>query len=152
LSIATRCPRCGQEISEEPVQQTATSDPGRFRPLLAVALILLVTGTLLALLTRTSPRRQPEATVTGAVNPLAPVAIDTTRAIPGLPDSARRAGAVLRVARTWTNVRDRRSTKADVVAVLLPGDTVLADSLRSGWWRVALEGEVLGYVWAQTLE
>jgi hypothetical protein len=25
-------------------------------------------------------------------------------------------------------------------AVLLPGDTVLADSLKKGWWRVALEG------------
>jgi hypothetical protein len=41
--------------------------------------------------------------------------------------------------------------KADVVAILLPGDTVLADSLKRGWWRVALEGRVLGYVYAPTL-
>ena len=53
--------------------------------------------------------------------------------------------------------RGRRCTiggvlKADVVAVLLPGDTVLADSLRGGWWRVALEGRVVGYVYGGTLE
>jgi hypothetical protein len=35
--------------------------------------------------------------------------------------------------------------------VLLPGDTVLADSLRGGWWRVALEGKVIGYVYGPTL-
>jgi hypothetical protein len=35
--------------------------------------------------------------------------------------------------------------------VLLPGDTVVADSLRNGWYRVALEGEVLGYVHRSTL-
>jgi len=35
--------------------------------------------------------------------------------------------------------------------VLLPGDTVLADSLDRGWWRVALQGQVLGYVSARTL-
>jgi hypothetical protein len=38
-----------------------------------------------------------------------------------------------------------------VVAVLLPGDTVLADSLHRGWWRVALEGRVVGYVYERTL-
>jgi hypothetical protein len=60
------------------------------------------------------------------------------------------AGEVL-VARTWTNVRKSRSKGADVEAVLLPGDTVLADSLDRGWYRVALEGEVLGYVHRSTL-
>ncbi|MGH2671229.1 MAG: hypothetical protein ACRDH5_19325 [bacterium] len=35
--------------------------------------------------------------------------------------------------------------------MLLPGDTVLADSLERGWYRVALEGEVLGYVYRSTL-
>jgi hypothetical protein len=29
--------------------------------------------------------------------------------------------------------------------VLTPGDTVFADSLDRGWYRVALDGEVLGY-------
>jgi hypothetical protein len=48
-------------------------------------------------------------------------------------------------------VHERRSAKADLVAVLLPGDTVLADSLKGGWWRVALDGRVIGYVYAGTL-
>jgi hypothetical protein len=72
-------------------------------------------------------------------------------ASPVMPDSAPSAEAVPRQARTWTKVRDGRSTRADVVAVLLPGDTVLADSLRGGWWRVALDGRVLGYVYGRTL-
>jgi hypothetical protein len=58
---------------------------------------------------------------------------------------------VSRVARTWTKVHERRSPKSDLSAVLLPGDTVLADSLRGGWWRVALEGKVIGYVYGPTL-
>jgi hypothetical protein len=35
--------------------------------------------------------------------------------------------------------------------VLLPGDTVLADSLGQGWYRVALEGEVMGYAYKSGL-
>jgi hypothetical protein len=35
--------------------------------------------------------------------------------------------------------------------VLLPGDTVLADSLSRGWWRVTFEGKVLGYAYRSTL-
>jgi hypothetical protein len=58
---------------------------------------------------------------------------------------------VSRVARTWTKVHERRSVKSDLSTVLLPGDTVLADSLRGGWWRVALEGKVIGYVYGPTL-
>jgi hypothetical protein len=71
--------------------------------------------------------------------------------MPVAPDSAPSAEAVPRIARTWTKVHDRRSVQADLVAVLLPGDTVLADSLKGGWWRVALEGRVLGYVSAPAL-
>ena len=48
-------------------------------------------------------------------------------------------------------MRDRRSVKGGIEAVLLPGDTVLADSLTGGWYRVALEGEVLGYAYRSTL-
>jgi hypothetical protein len=57
----------------------------------------------------------------------------------------------LLVARTWTNVRRSRSRSADLEAVLTPGDSVLADSLDRGWYRVALEGEVLGYAHRTTL-
>jgi hypothetical protein len=55
------------------------------------------------------------------------------------------------VARTWTKVRKSRNKLAEVEAVLLPGDTVLVDSLERGWYRVALEGEVLGYAHRSTL-
>jgi hypothetical protein len=82
------------------------------------------------------------ASTTAATTPL-----DTARAA-ALP--ARSAGELL-VARTWTSVRTSRSKSADLEAVLLPGDTVLADSLERGWYRVALEGEVLGYVHRSTL-
>jgi hypothetical protein len=51
----------------------------------------------------------------------------------------------LRVAQNWTEVRKSRSASAPVDAVLMPGDTVLVDSLAEGWYRVKLEGEVLGY-------
>ena len=66
------------------------------------------------------------------------------------PLPAASAGQPL-VARTWTNVRKSRNPRADVVAKLLPGDTVLADSLERGWYRVAREGKVLGYVYRSTL-
>ena len=56
-----------------------------------------------------------------------------------------RSPGELRVAKSWTHVRKGRSRSADLEAVLTPGDTVFADSLQRGWYRVALDGEVLGY-------
>ncbi|MEP6688603.1 MAG: hypothetical protein ABJC36_09660 [Gemmatimonadales bacterium] len=64
--------------------------------------------------------------------------------------SAADTGRLL-VARTWTHVRSRRSPKAELSAVLVAGDTVLADSLSQGWYRVALEGEVMGYAYQSGL-
>ena len=61
------------------------------------------------------------------------------------------SGSDLRVARSWTDVRKSRSVTAPLEAVLTPGDTVLADSLVQGWYRVAMEGEVLGYAQRSTL-
>jgi hypothetical protein len=57
----------------------------------------------------------------------------------------------LLVARTWTHVRTRPSPKGELSAVLVAGDTVLADSLSHGWYRVALEGEVMGYAYQSGL-
>jgi hypothetical protein len=57
----------------------------------------------------------------------------------------------LLVARTWTNVRVSRSRRAELGAVLMPGDTVFADSLQRDWYRVALDGEVMGYAHRSTL-
>lgn len=123
----------------------------------ALALILLVALVALgvfSLVIRRSPTRGRKAPAATAAQPEMTVPLDTARAAasPMMSDSAPSAEAVPRRARTWTKVHDRRSVKADVVAVLLPGDTVLADSLRGGWWRVALEGRVIGYVYAPTLE
>jgi hypothetical protein len=119
----------------------------------AIAVILLGAAGLAMLIMRPGSARDPEALATSAIRPEPPMALDTARAAasPVMPDSAPSAEAVPRLARTWTKVHDRRSAKADLVAVLLPGDTVLADSLRGGWMRVALEGRVLGYVYAPTL-
>jgi len=51
-----------------------------------------------------------------------------------------------RYASTWVNVRAARSGSAPVVRVLNPGDSVMVDSLSRGWYRVAGNGQTLGYV------
>jgi len=145
LSIATRCPQCGHEFPPRPFRQTGrASDLGRLLPLLALAGvaaagILLVT----AVIGRTGRARAEETSSVGAVT--TPLDKAIAAASPSASTGERR------FARTWTKVRTRRSTAGDVAAVLLPGDTVLVDSLSRGWWRVALEGEVLGYVHRSTL-
>ena len=118
---------------------------------LGVAVAVLAAGGLVTLAVWRAARAPDESAI-AAVQDEAPAALDSSRAAssPARLDSTT-GEAVPRLARTWTNVRNRRSPRADVVAVLLPGDTVLADSLKGGWWRVALEGQVLGYVYAGTL-
>jgi hypothetical protein len=116
-----------------------------------VSVILVAAAGLVTLAIWPGVARDPEALATAAIPAEPPLDTAHAAASPVLPDSAPSAEAVPRLARTWTKVHDRRSAKADLVAVLLPGDTVLADSLRGGWWRVALEGRVLGYVYAPTL-
>ena len=150
LSIATRCPGCGQEFPSQPVRWQGPLDAGRRRKVPALALVLPLVVGVLGLFVWRGVARHQGARVAAAE---APVALDTARAAasPAMPDSAPSADAVPRLARTWTKVHERRSPKSDVVAVLLPGDTVLADSLSNGWWRVALDRRVLGYVYARTL-
>jgi hypothetical protein len=155
LSIATRCPGCGHELLSQPVRRQAPQKSGRLHQL-ALGLFLLATVGLVALLVLRRGAQSPEVTASIELPAEAPVAVDTAHAaaspvMPVAPDSAPSAEAVPRIARTWTKVHDRRSVQADLVAVLLPGDTVLADSLKGGWWRVALEGRVLGYVSAPAL-
>jgi hypothetical protein len=107
---------------------------------------------LVTLMMRHHAERDVQSTETSAGR-YSPTDLDSLRtpASSSIPDSTPSAEAVPRLARTWTKVHQRRSVNADVVAVLLPGDTVLADSLVGGWWRVALEGRVIGYVYAPTL-
>ncbi len=142
LSVASRCPSCGVEFPARTARRTrSTSDFGRLWPLVAVVTVVTATVGLGAMvLRRTSDR-------TVAAAPAPPPELDTAMAAASLPTAEGQP----RFARTWTNVRDRRSPAADVVAVLLPGDTVLADSLAGGWWRVTFEGTPIGYVSHATL-
>ncbi|HEX6615282.1 MAG TPA: hypothetical protein VF046_03185 [Gemmatimonadales bacterium] len=158
LSIATRCPQCGEELPTQPIRWEISRDrpalrprSGRRLPARALLAALLIAGGLAALALRGGEKRG--APVPAPAPDTAPAALETARAAasPVMPDSVPGIDAVTRYARTWTNVHDRRSPQADVVAVLLPGDTVLADSLHRGWWRVALEGRVVGYVYERTL-
>ena len=158
LSIATRCPACGRELLDEPVQREAPPDRGRFGPALLLGAAVLAAGAAGAsLLIQRNAAGALDATSTAELRAETPVAIETRAAAPfvtparTVSDTSPSAQAVHRVARTWTKVHERRSVKSDLAAVLLPGDSVLADSLRGGWWRVALEGKVIGYVYGPTL-
>ena len=160
LSIATRCPACSQELVDEPVRREAPPARGRLGPSVMLGAVLLVVGAAVAvLLMRRDAANAPDLTSTAELRAETPVSVETRAAAPfvtpapqpAVADSVPSAQAVSRVARTWTKVHERRSAKSDLSAVLLPGDTVLADSLRAGWWRVALEGKVIGYVYGTTL-
>jgi hypothetical protein len=150
LSIATRCPGCGRELTAPAVPEGGPAlDLRRF------LLPGMVAGVLAAAAVVAAIRKQQSSGVAdsiagyseGAYAMGATAQLDTASAA-GLP--AESVGELL-VAPTWTHVRKSRSKRADLEAVLMPGDTVLADSLAQGWYRVALEGEVLGYVHRSTL-
>jgi hypothetical protein len=148
LSIATRCPGCGRELPAPAVPEGGRGlELGRFLSPRVVAGLLVAAAILTA--AKLGRISQPSiATSTEVAYAMAEASrLDTAR-VAALPGES--AGELL-VSRTWTNVRKGRSKRADLEAVLLPGDTVLADSLRQGWYRVALEGEVLGYAHRSTL-
>jgi hypothetical protein len=155
LSIATRCPGCGREFPAPAVPEGGPAldlrrflSPGVVAGALAVTAVAAATG-----LGRASRHPEQPSVVADSLAGYSEVAyamearLDTASAA-ALP--AENVGGLL-LARTWTNVRSSRSTRAGLEAVLMPGDTVLADSLQRGWYRVALEGEVLGYVHRTTL-
>jgi hypothetical protein len=160
LSIATRCPGCGRELEPlEAAEPTPRLELGRYvSPGLAglVALVAVVVAAEIG----SSARPSDEALSTAAAQAdSAGASAEVAYAIGGTahldspsveatPESA--AGEYL-VARTWTNVRKSRSTRAGLEAVLTPGDTVYADSLQRDWYRVAFEGEVMGYAHRSTL-
>lgn len=90
------------------------------------------------------PDSQPAGPATGSALPAAPS-----------PAAARVASprqGVRRYARTWANVRETRGRGAPSVRVLDPGEAVLVDSLRRGWYRVLADGQVLGYVHRSNLD
>ncbi len=148
LSIATRCPGCGREFPAPAAPERRPAlELGRFLSSRVVAGVLVAAAILAAVeLGQTS--RSPEAQSSFVTADSIATSSDVAYAVAvTTPESA---GELL-VARTWTNVRKLRSKRADLEAVLLPGDTVLADSLRQNWYRVTLEGEVLGYAHRSTL-
>lgn len=147
LSIATRCPACGRDL-EGPVLKESGGTPALGRLLTpkvvggAVAAIVL----LAVVLSRGRSSAKSASFAGHAAGDSSEVGFSRSAALrPG-----DRAGEIL-VAKTWTHVRRTRRPGGDVEAVLLPGDTVVADSLSRGWYRVALEGEVLGYAHRSTL-
>ena len=153
LSIATRCPGCGRALPEPAVPDQPAVDLGRLRSVPVVLGLLTLVVVLMGIRVGKRPP-QPADEESSFVAPAAtaPLAVDPLAATPRLdrPAAAADTGRVL-VARTWTHVRSRRSPKAELSAVLMPGDTVLADSLSRGWYRVALEGEVMGYAYKSGL-
>jgi hypothetical protein len=66
--------------------------------------------------------------------------------------SGSAAAHVTRYARTWVNVRGGRANGTASVRVLSPGEQVLVDSLRGGWYRVLADGRPLGYVHRSNLD
>ena len=152
LSIATRCPRCHREFPatvEEPAV-TPVRRLGRMRlrtPAIVAGFLTLggvLTVTELGQTTgaRTPARPAPAADTSATSSEVAFIHSEAGRAAEAV---APRPAGGLRVAKSWTHVRKARSRNADLEAVLTPGDTVFADSLERGWYRVALYGEVLGY-------
>jgi hypothetical protein len=147
LSIAIQCPGCGRELPANKVPKGSGGlDLGRFLTPKGVAAVLAVVAILVsARLGRAGQPTEEKAEVESSMVRTGP--LDTARVAARPAES----GSELRVARTWTNVRKSRSVRAPVEAVLTPGDTVRADSLEQGWYRVTLEGEVLGYAHRSTL-
>ena len=143
LAVATRCPRCGHEFPPRPIRQLGNAaNLRRLLPLLAIAVVGAAAVAVATGVIRRAVGARETATPSGAVAP--------DSAPP--PASPAASTGERRFARTWTKVRNRRTVNGDVVGILLPGDSVLVDSLVRGWWLVSLEGRVLGYVHQTTLD
>ena len=159
LSIAIRCPGCGREFPAKVVPRSDGLELRRFLTPKAIAAVLAVVAVLVSArlgragqpreekvessIARTGPEVESSMASTGRLEmaTVAALPLDTGRV--AAPPAEN--GGELRVVRSWTDVRESRSVGAPLEAVLTPGDTVQADSLERGWYRVALEGEVLGY-------
>jgi len=158
LGIATRCPACGHELLSPAVPEGLPArGPGRsLSPGLGAGVVAIAAVLLVATLGRargTPGQRSSAVAVDAMASTELGYALPTTALLDtaSVTTSRAKGAGKLLVTRTWTNVRQSRSGIADVEAVLLPGDTVLADSLARGWYRVSLEGEVLGYAHRSTL-
>ena len=157
LSIAIRCPGCGREFPARVVPRSDGLELGRFLTPKGVATALAVVAVLaLATLGRAGQPGDEKAEAGPSIARTGPE-VESSMARTSPLDTARveelpaESGSELRVVRSLTDVRKSRSVTAPLEAMLMPGDTVLADSLAEGWYRVTLEGEVLGYADRSTL-
>ncbi|HUF35085.1 MAG TPA: SH3 domain-containing protein [Gemmatimonadales bacterium] len=158
LSVATRCPRCGEPFPAELIHPPKLRPD---RPWLAPA--LAIGGGIVALAVLGSLLEDGGGSGSAVVTPPTAVAPDSAPAVRGArdPDSttdgARLAApapapapaatpvARRRYATTGVNVRESRRAGAREVRVLDPGEPVLVDSLVGGWYRVVEDGRTLGY-------
>ena len=159
LSIATRCPGCGRELEPQAAPKTRpVLEVGRYLPSGVVAAVALAAVVLVVdfggrRLSSGSVRSSAAAGSTAdsiADSSEVAYAMGATARLDTASVEATPSGGIL-VAKTWTNVRQSRSRHGELAAVLSPGDTVFADSLQRDWYRVALEGEVMGYAYRTTL-
>ena len=166
LSVATRCPHCGRPFDSRPFRYSA-SRARRSR----IPLGLLIAGAVVIVLVVIGVR--PKFSVAPPVRPPAKAIAATAESLPGVPSPAPRApvesppppsdstrqvastptaepvdaGAVQRrYASTWMNVRADRSNTAPVIRILRPGEVVLVDGLKQGWYRVVTDRQAMGYV------
>ena len=154
LSIATRCPGCGRELEPQVTPETRPAvEVGRYFPQGVVAAVALAAVILAVELggESLSPDSTPASADSAAADSSeVAYAMGATAQLDTASVEATPAGGML-VAKTWTNVRRWRSRRAELEAVLSPGDTVIADSLQRDWYRVSYEGEVMGYAYRTTL-
>jgi hypothetical protein len=170
LSIASRCPHCGFEFPPRPLHRPMVEPRAARRRASLVVGGVLVAGVVIAAALLHRPGTKPvdagrvtgpvDTTASGAAGVAGPdsgsAALAADSARPAAPASRPAAppvrAGVARYARTWTNVRERRARGARSVRVLEPGEAVLVDSLRRGWYRVLADGRTLGYVHRSNLD
>ena len=160
LSIATRCPGCGRELEPQAIPETRSAlEVGRYIPQGVAAAVVLAAVVLAVEFggERLPSDSHPVSASAGsaaadsvAASSEVAYALGATAQLDTAGVEATPAGGVF-VAKTWTNVRRSRSRRAELEAVLSPGDTVVADSLQRDWYRVAFQGEVMGYAHRSTL-
>jgi hypothetical protein len=155
LSIATRCPGCGRELEPQVTPETRPAvEVGRYFPQGVVAAVVLAAVVVAVELggESLSSDSTPAPASVGASADSSEVAyaLGASAQLDTASVEATPTGGLL-VAKTWTNVRRSRSRRAELEAVLTPGDSVFADSLQRDWYRVAFQGEVMGYAHRSTL-
>ena len=167
LSIATRCPHCGDPFEIQHSYEGTGSRP-RKTP---VAFLVVVLGVIyfgvdnlrsgphapegafppLAIQADPIPQPPPEPQPPSPPEP-APATADTSAAPEDLATGEETDPQERRYTTIWANVREARRPMAPVVTILQPGESVLVDSLSEEWYRVVADGQKLGYVYSELVD